>query len=71
MIEALTAIVDFISAIGSFIFNTLSSVIWVITSIPSFVTTISALFTYCPTFLLAFLEISLALMVLFAIFKLL
>lgn len=71
MIDALLAIVDFIIAIGSFIFNTLASVIWVITSIPSFVSSITALFAYCPTFILVFLEISLALMVLFAIFKLL
>ncbi len=71
MIDALLAIVDFIIAIGSFVYNTLASIIWVTTSIPSFVTSITALFAYCPTFLLAFLEISLALMVLFAIFKLL
>lgn len=71
MIDALMAIVDFIIAIGSFFYNTLASIIWVITSIPSFVGSITALFAYCPTFILAFLEISLALMVLFAIFKLL
>ena len=71
MIDALMAIVAFIIAIGSFVFNTLASIIWVITSIPSFVGSITALFAYCPTFILVFLEISLALMVLFAIFKLL
>lgn len=71
MIDALMAIVDFIIAIASFFYNTLASIIWVITSIPSFVGSITALFAYCPTFILVFLEISLALMVLFAIFKLL
>jgi len=71
VIDALLAIVDFIIAIGSFIFNTLASVIWVITSIPSFVSSITPLFAYSPPFILVFLEISLALMVLFAIFKLL
>lgn len=71
MMDVLYGIVDFIIAIASFIVNTFRSVVWVITSIPSFVGTITALFAYCPTFLLVFLEISLALMVLFAIFKLL
>ena len=71
MVDALMGIVDFVISIGSFIINTLASLIWVITSIPNFVATITSLFAYCPTFLLVFLEISLALMVLFAIFKLL
>ena len=46
MIDALLAIVDFIIAIGSFLYNTLASIIWVISSIPSFVTSITALFAY-------------------------
>lgn len=71
MMDVLYGIVDFIVAIASFVVNTFQSIVWVITSIPSFVGTIGALFAYCPTFLLVFLEISLALMVLFAIFKLL
>lgn len=71
MIDALLAIVDFVVAIGSFVFNTLASIYWLITSIPAFQATIMALFAYCPTFILAFLEISLALMILFAIIKLL
>ena len=71
MIKALLGIVDFLAAIGQFIANTITSIIWVFTSIPSFVGTITSLFAYCPTFILVFLEISLALMVLFAIFKLL
>lgn len=71
MIDALMAIVDFIQAIASFLINSILSAIWVITSIPSFIGTITALFAYCPTFILYFLEISLALMVLFAIIKLL
>lgn len=71
MIDALLSVVDFLISIGQFIWNTISSVIWVITSIPQFISSITAVFAYCPSFLLVFLEISLALMVLFAIFKLL
>lgn len=58
MMDVLYGIVDFIIAIASFIVNTFQSIVWVITSIPSFVGTITALFAYCPTFLLVFLEIS-------------
>lgn len=71
MIDALLGIADFLVAIANFLVNTFMSIVWVITSIPSFVGSITALFAYCPTFILAFLEISLALMVLFAVFKLL
>ena len=71
MIDALLGIVDFLAAIASFVFNTISSIVWVVTSIPSFVGAITSLFAYCPTFILVFLEISLTLMVLFAVFKLL
>lgn len=71
MIDALLGIVDFLGAICSFVINTITSIVWIITSIPSFVATITSLFAFCPTFILVFLEISLALMVLFAVFKLL
>lgn len=71
MMDVLYGIVDFIVAIANFVVNTFMSIVWVVTSIPSFVGSITALFAYCPTFILVFLEISLALMVLFAIFKLL
>lgn len=71
MVDALMGIVDFVIAIASFVINTLFSIIWVIRSIPSFVGSITALFAYCPYFVLVFLEISLALMVLFAVIKLL
>lgn len=71
MIAWLKAIGDFLLSIIMLIGNTLTSIVWVITSIPKFVTTVTAVFAYCPTQLLAFLEISLALIILFAIIKLL
>lgn len=71
MVDAILGIADFIMSIIHFIGNTLASIIWVVTSIPQFVGTVTGLFAYCPTPLLIFLEMSLALMILFAIIKLL
>lgn len=71
MIAWLESIGQFFLSIISFIANTLSSIIWIITSIPQFVGSITAVFAYCPTPLLVFLEISLALTIVFAIIKLL
>lgn len=71
MIAWFSAIGDFILSIITLIINTLSSIFWVLATIPKFVSTITAVFAYCPTQLLAFLEISLALIILFAIIKLL
>lgn len=70
MIDMLSGIIDFIGSIIGFIVNTLMSILWIIKSIPSFVTQISSIFVYCPTFLLVWLEVSLALTILFAIIKL-
>lgn len=71
MIAWLKAFGDFFISIIMLIGNTLTSIVWVITSIPKFVSTVTSVFAYCPTYLLAFLEISLALIILFAIIKLL
>lgn len=70
MIDMLLGIVEFLGSILKFFLNTLVSIVWVISSIPSFIGTITGVFAYCPSFLLVFLEISLALTVLFAIIKL-
>lgn len=71
MIDFLAGIVDFLISIAQFISNTIASVIWVIVSIPKFIGSITAIFAYCPTPLLIWLEVCLALTVLFAVFKLL
>ena len=70
MIDLLTGIVDFLGSIIIIIGNTFSSIIWVITSIPKFTATFAAIFAYCPTPLLVWLEVCLALTVLFAIINL-
>lgn len=71
MIEVLKSIVDFLISAVQFIVNTISSVVWLIDSFPRFSTTIQSVLAYCPEQLLAFLELSLALMLLLAVFKLL
>lgn len=71
MIALLESIVQFFLSICQFIINTIRSIIWVLASIPQFVGSVTAVFAYCPSYLLVFLEISLALMILFAIIKLL
>lgn len=71
MIEILTGIGEAIATLITFFINTISSLIWVVTNIDSFLTTVTSLAAYCPTFLLAFLEISLALTALFAVLKML
>lgn len=70
MIDLLLGIVDFLVSIVKFIGNSLASIAWSITSIPAFVSSITAVFAYCPTFLLVFLEVCLALTVVFAIIRL-
>lgn len=70
MIDFLVGIVDFCISLVQWLVNTFQSVVWVITSIPKFTGSITAIFAYCPTPLLIFLEISLALTVLFAVIKL-
>lgn len=70
MIDAILGIVEFLTSIFALITNTLASVIWVITSIPQFVGTFTALMAYCPTYLVVWVECALALTVLFAIMKL-
>lgn len=71
MIAFLESIVQFAVSICQFIINTVRSILWVLFTIPKFVGSITAVFAYCPSYLLVFLEISLALMILFAIIKLL
>lgn len=71
MIDLLRGIVDFLVSVSQFIYGSIQSVIWVVSSIPKFISSITAVFAYCPSFLLVFLEISLAITVLLAIFKLL
>lgn len=71
MLDAIMGIVDAIVAFVKFIIGTLNSLVWLISSIPKFNVILLEIFAFCPTFLLAFLEVALALMVLFAVLKLL
>lgn len=71
MIDGFMAVIDAIIAFIKFIIGTLNSLVWLISSIPKFNVILLEVFAFCPTFLLSFLEVALALMVLFAILKLL
>lgn len=64
-------IINAIATLFEFIINTFKSLIWVITSIPQFVSTLGIVGAYIPTFLAAFFTISLSVTVLYAVFKLL
>ena len=70
MLDAILGVVDFLVSIVHLIANTITSIIWVITSIPQFVATFTGLLAYCPTYLLVWIECALALTLLFAILKL-
>ena len=70
MLDALMGILDFLVTIVHLVGNTLASVVWVITSIPQFLGTFTGLLAYCPTYLVVWIEIALALTVLFAILRL-
>ena len=64
-------IINAIATLFEFIINTFKSLIWVITSIPQFVSTLGTVGAYIPSFLAAFFTISLSVTVLYAVFKLL
>ena len=71
MIDAILGIVDFLISVYQLISNTLQSLCWVVASIPVFLGSVTSTFAYCPTPLLIWLEVCLALTVLFAVIKLL
>lgn len=64
-------ILDAIATFFGFIINTFKSILWVISAIPQFVSTLGSVGAYLPTFLAAFFTISISVTVLYAVFKLL
>lgn len=64
------AIISFFMALIDFIANQIMTLIWAIQTIPQFVDFIFEFLAYCPSFLLFFMEASVALTVLFAVLKL-
>lgn len=67
----MSALIEFLTSIGNFILNQIQSVVWVMEAIPQFVDFMMDYFAYCPPFLLVFLQVSLSVTVLLAVFKLL
>lgn len=64
------AIIDVLGAIIDFFVNQFKSLIWLIQAIPQFITVISSSFAFAPSFLYPFLSVSLAIMIIFAVIKL-
>lgn len=67
----MSQIIEAIGTFFDFIINTFKSLLWVISAIPQFVSTLGAVGAYLPTFLSAFFTISISVTVLYAVFKLL
>lgn len=67
----MSQIIEAIGTFFDFIINTFKSLLWVISAIPQFVSTLGAAGAYLPTFLFAFFTISISVTVLYAVFKLL
>ena len=67
----MSQIIEAIGTFFDFIINTFKSLLWVISAIPQFVSTLGSAGAYLPTFLSAFFTISISVTVLYAVFKLL
>ena len=67
----MSQIIEAIGTFFDFIINTFKSLLWVISAIPQFVSTLGAAGAYLPTFLSAFFTTSISVTVLYAVFKLL
>ena len=67
----MSQIIEAIGTVFDFIINPFKSLLWVISAIPQFVSTLGAAGAYLPTFLSAFFTISISVTVLYAVFKLL
>ena len=67
----MSQIIEAIGTFFDFIINTFKSLLWVISAIPQFVSTLGAAGAYLPTFLSSFFTISISVTVLYAVFKLL
>lgn len=71
MIDILSSIGEGLYTLLMLIFNTISTVLWAVLNIGTWISTLNALVAFCPSFILVFLEASLALMVVFAVLKIL
>lgn len=67
----MSGILDFLGSIIDFVVNLISSIIWFVTNLPSMLGILTECVAYAPTFLTAFLSLSIAATALFAIIRLL
>lgn len=63
-------VLDYLVAIGEFIGMLIEGVLWLISILPSLGTQITSIFAYCPPFVGIFLSLSFAVILLYAVFKL-
>lgn len=66
----MSAIIDFLSGLVSFIVNMVQSVIWFVVNLPSMLAILTNSIAYVPDFLVPFLTLSISATALFAILKL-
>lgn len=67
MIDLLSSIVETIGSLISFVINSISSFVSLLTHIPTYVTWLSGVFGYLPSILLPFLVASLSLFVVYLV----
>lgn len=71
IIDFFTSIIDVLISLIQLVVTLVDSVIWLITNLPQLVAGVSAGFAYAPTFLMPFLAASVALLVVFAVIRML
>ena len=67
----MASIFDFFSVILQYLKSLFTGALWLLKSIPSIMGLMYDVFAYCPPFLLIFLQLSLLLTIMWAVFKLL
>lgn len=71
IIEFFSSIADILLSVINLLVTLVDSVIWVVTNLPQLIAGVTASFAYAPAFLTPFLAASVALLVVFAIIRLL
>lgn len=71
IIDFFTSIIDILVSLIQLVVTLVDSVLWLIANLPQLVAGVTAGFAYTPTFLMPFLTASVALLVVFAIIRML
>lgn len=68
--SCMSAIIDFLAGLVSFLVNMVQSAIWFVVNLPSMLAILTSSIAYVPDFLVPFLTLSVSATALFAILKL-